>query len=75
MLEDGKIFIGKGTKPEYLDLRLANRHGLVTGATGTGKTVSAMAIKALRLARSMAVPVEFQLVMQSMKNMNLSYLM
>jgi DNA helicase HerA-like ATPase len=40
MNEDGKIFIGKSTKPEYLDLRLANRHGLVTGATGTGKTVS-----------------------------------
>src|SRR5215213_5129402 len=40
MLEDGKIFIGKGTKPEYLDPRLANRHSLVTGATGTGKTVS-----------------------------------
>jgi DNA helicase HerA-like ATPase len=40
MSEDGKILIGKGTKPEYLDLRLANRHGLVTGATGTGKTVT-----------------------------------
>jgi DNA helicase HerA-like ATPase len=40
MLEDGKILIGKSTKPEYLDLRLANRHGLITGATGTGKTVS-----------------------------------
>src|SRR5918994_3164174 len=40
MLEDGKIFIGKSTKPEYLDLRLANRHGLITGAPGTGKTVS-----------------------------------
>ncbi|RDI58647.1 helicase HerA-like domain-containing protein [Microvirga subterranea] len=40
MLEDGKIFLGKSTKPEYLDLRLANRHGLITGATGTGKTVS-----------------------------------
>jgi DNA helicase HerA-like ATPase len=40
MLADGKIFIGKSTKPETLDLRLANRHGLVTGATGTGKTVS-----------------------------------
>ncbi|MGO4704562.1 helicase HerA-like domain-containing protein [Microvirga sp. 2MCAF38] len=40
MLEDGKIFIGKGTKPEYLDLKLANRHGLITGATGTGKTVT-----------------------------------
>lgn len=25
---------------EYLTLRLANRHGLVTGATGTGKTVT-----------------------------------
>ena len=40
MLEDGKIFIGKSTKPEYLGLKLANRHGLITGATGTGKTVS-----------------------------------
>jgi DNA helicase HerA-like ATPase len=40
MDQDGKIFIGKSTKPEYLDLRLANRHGLITGATGTGKTVS-----------------------------------
>ena len=26
--------------PECLELKLANRHGLVTGATGTGKTVS-----------------------------------
>jgi uncharacterized protein len=40
MIEDGKILIGKSTKPEYLTLRLANRHGLVTGATGTGKTVT-----------------------------------
>src|SRR5262245_44212830 len=38
--EDGKIFVGKGTKPEYLTLPLANRHGLVAGATGTGKTVT-----------------------------------
>ena len=37
---DGKIFVGKSVKPEYLELRLANRHGLITGATGTGKTVS-----------------------------------
>ena len=40
MLQDGKIFIGKSVKPEYLNLELANRHGLITGATGTGKTVS-----------------------------------
>ncbi len=37
---DGKIFIGKSVKPEYVHLRYANRHGLVTGATGTGKTVT-----------------------------------
>ena len=38
--EKGRIFVGKGTKPEYLTLALANRHGLVAGATGTGKTVT-----------------------------------
>jgi uncharacterized protein len=37
---DELLFIGKSDKPEYLTLRLANRHGLVTGATGTGKTVT-----------------------------------
>ncbi|MGA2053998.1 MAG: helicase HerA-like domain-containing protein [Bradyrhizobium sp.] len=35
-----KIFIGKGEQPAWLTFALANRHGLVTGATGTGKTVS-----------------------------------
>ena len=36
-----KILVGKSeTKPEYLTLKLANRHGLVSGATGTGKTVT-----------------------------------
>ncbi|MDP3410248.1 helicase HerA-like domain-containing protein [Bosea sp. (in: a-proteobacteria)] len=40
MAEDGAILIGKSWKPETLLLKLANRHGLVTGATGTGKTVT-----------------------------------
>jgi hypothetical protein len=40
LLKDGLVFVGKSTKPEYLDLKLANRHGLITGATGTGKTVT-----------------------------------
>ncbi|PZU89619.1 MAG: ATPase [Chelatococcus sp.] len=40
MADDGTILIGKSWKPENLLLRLANRHGLVTGATGTGKTVT-----------------------------------
>ncbi|MGB5260257.1 MAG: helicase HerA-like C-terminal domain-containing protein [Gammaproteobacteria bacterium] len=34
------IFVGKGEKPVYLLPQLANRHGLIAGATGTGKTVS-----------------------------------
>ena len=38
--ETGKLFIGAGTNPAHLTLRLANRHGLIAGATGTGKTVT-----------------------------------
>ena len=40
MQDDPGIFVGKGEKPVYLLPRLANRHGLIAGATGTGKTVS-----------------------------------
>lgn len=40
MQEDPGIFVGKGEQPVYLLPRLANRHGLIAGATGTGKTVS-----------------------------------
>jgi DNA helicase HerA-like ATPase len=40
LIEEGRIFLGRSVEPEYLDLKLANRHGLITGATGTGKTVS-----------------------------------
>jgi uncharacterized protein len=36
----GQIYVGRSEKPELLTLKLANRHGLVTGATGTGKTVT-----------------------------------
>jgi DNA helicase HerA-like ATPase len=37
---NGKIFVGKGDHDQFLSLAIANRHGLATGATGTGKTVS-----------------------------------
>jgi DNA helicase HerA-like ATPase len=37
---DASVYIGQSIKPEYIWLRLANRHGLITGATGTGKTVT-----------------------------------
>ena len=39
-MSDNAIFLGKSEKPEELFLPMANRHGLVTGATGTGKTVT-----------------------------------
>ena len=39
-LPENGIVVGKSTKYEVLDLRFANRHGLVAGATGTGKTVT-----------------------------------
>ena len=47
MADDSSIFIGASRKPddsyqqpEELLLRYGNRHGIVTGATGTGKTVT-----------------------------------
>ena len=39
--QNGHILLGGSDAGiEYIDLKLANRHGLVTGATGTGKTVT-----------------------------------
>src|SRR6201991_1882365 len=52
---DEKVFVGKGEAPAWLTLGLANRHGLVTGATGTGKTVS-LQVMAEGFARA-GVPV------------------
>jgi DNA helicase HerA-like ATPase len=40
MLQPDRLFMGVSTKPEYLLLKYGNRHGLITGATGTGKTVT-----------------------------------
>src|SRR6516165_8629455 len=34
------LLIAQGTEPLYLLPQMANRHGLVAGATGTGKTVT-----------------------------------
>lgn len=52
---DKQVFIGKGEQPAWLTLALGNRHGLVTGATGTGKTVS-LQVMAEGFARA-GVPV------------------
>lgn len=50
-----KILVGKGEQAAWLTLALANRHGLVTGATGTGKTVT-LQVMAEGFARA-GVPV------------------
>ena len=34
------IYIAQAKEPIYLLPKLANRHGLLAGATGTGKTVT-----------------------------------
>ncbi|MEO7648565.1 MAG: helicase HerA-like domain-containing protein [Gemmatimonadaceae bacterium] len=39
-----QLLIGKGEQPVHLLAKYANRHGLVAGATGTGKTVSLMVL-------------------------------
>lgn len=40
MIPENMVLVGRSVKDELLDLKLANRHGLITGATGTGKTVT-----------------------------------
>ena len=40
MLYENKIWVGTGESPVCLLPQMANRHGLIAGATGTGKTVS-----------------------------------
>ena len=40
MLYENKIWVGTGENPVMLLPQMANRHGLIAGATGTGKTVS-----------------------------------
>ncbi|MCR5755247.1 MAG: DUF853 domain-containing protein [Acetatifactor sp.] len=41
MYQEGKIFLGKaGEEKVFIYPKMANRHGLIAGATGTGKTVT-----------------------------------
>ena len=39
-----RILIGKGEQPVHLLAKYGNRHGLVAGATGTGKTISLLVL-------------------------------
>ena len=53
--ESHKVWLATGEAPVYMEPSMANRHGLIAGATGTGKTVT---LKVLAEAFSeMGVPV------------------
>ncbi len=57
MIKDGKIWVAntQDNQPLYLLPKMANRHGLIAGATGSGKTIT---LKVLAEAFSeMGVPV------------------
>jgi DNA helicase HerA-like ATPase len=43
-MSDPGLLIAKGGEPHLLLLKYANRHGLIAGATGTGKTVTLRAM-------------------------------
>lgn len=40
MYKDREIYMAKSSKELYLEPSMANRHGLIAGATGTGKTIT-----------------------------------
>ena len=53
--QEHKVWIATGETPVYLEPSMANRHGIIAGATGTGKTVT---LKVLAESFSdMGVPV------------------
>jgi DNA helicase HerA-like ATPase len=55
-MSDTDIFIGLGGgEPQRLNLKRANRHGLIAGATGTGKTVTLQGIAESFSARGVPV--------------------
>jgi DNA helicase HerA-like ATPase len=44
MTDDAGIFVGASDADQFLLLKYGNRHGLIAGATGTGKTVTLQTI-------------------------------
>ena len=53
--EEGKIWLATGDERVYLEPSMCNRHGIIAGATGTGKTVTLKVIA--ESFSAMGVPV------------------
>ncbi len=72
MYKDGKLHIGLSGETEiFIEPKMANRHGLITGATGTGKTTT---LKTLAESFSEAgVPVFFSDVKGDLAGMAKNY--
>jgi len=66
----GPIVVGKGEVQQVLRLPLANRHGLIAGATGTGKSVFLNALLCSILCR--ATPDDLKLLLVDPKLLELS---
>src|SRR4029453_16543687 len=49
------ILVAQSTEPIFLLPKMANRHGLIAGATGTGKTVTLQTLAENLSARGVAV--------------------
>jgi hypothetical protein len=70
-MADDSIFLGASRKPddtynqaESLLLKFGNRHGLVTGATGTGKTVTLQVLaEGFSTSWSSALPISSSTLM------------
>lgn len=69
MVKDNKILMGKnGDKEFYLLPKMANRHGLISGATGSGKTIT-LKVMAEGFS-SIGVPVFFSDVKGDLQGMS-----
>ena len=54
-MPEGPILVAQSTEPIFLLPKMANRHGLIAGATGTGKTVTLQTLAENFSARGVAV--------------------
>ena len=54
-MSDTLLYVAHSANPLHLDARMANRHGLIAGATGTGKTVSLQVLSEVFSAQGIPV--------------------